>query len=50
MTKIMGKWPSGRRTTEKSGHWLAAEEKRFQRQRHLAAIAMKLMLIWDVSA
>ena len=50
MTKIMGKWPSGHRITKKSGHRMATEERRFKLRCHLGAIAMKLMLIWKMSA
>jgi len=49
MMENIGKWPSGHRKTEKSDHRMAVEEKRFQRRRHLRAIAMKLMLIWEMS-
>ena len=49
-TGIKGQWLSGHGTTETSGHRMAAAGKRFQRRRHLGAIAMKLMLIWEMSA
>ncbi len=32
MTENMGKWPSGHRKTEKSGHRLAAEKTLFPRR------------------
>ena len=45
----MGKWPCGHRKAEKSGHRMAAEQKRFRRRCNLGAIAMKWMLIWKKS-
>ena len=49
MAGNMGKWLSEYRKTEKSGHRSAAAEKRCQRRRKLGALAMKLMLIWEMS-
>ncbi len=49
MTEKMGKWPSGHRKTEKSGHRLTAEKTLFPRWWHGAMISANLQVIWEMS-
>ncbi len=49
MTENMGKWPSGHRKTEKSGHRLAAEKTLFRRRWYGGMIAAKREVIWEMS-
>jgi len=45
----MGKWPSGHRKTEKSGHRMAAEKILFPRQWYGGTISTNLEVIWEMS-
>ena len=49
MTENMGKWPSGRRKTDKSGHRLAAEKILFPRRWYGGTISANLEVIWEMS-
>ena len=54
MTENMGKWPSGHRKTEKSGHRLAAEKTLFPRLCSLdggtgGMISASPEVIWEMS-
>ena len=49
MTENMGKWPSGHRKTEKSGHRLAAEKTLFPRSWYGGMISATLGIIWEMS-
>ncbi len=50
MTEHMGKWPSGHRKTENSGHRLAAEKTLFPRRWGEGIISANLEVIWEMSA
>ena len=50
MKENMGKWPSGHRETEKSGHRLAAEKTLFPRGSYGGMISAILEVIWEMSA
>ncbi len=49
MTENLGKWPSGHRKTEKSGHRLAAEKTLFPRRWYGGMISANLEVIWEMS-
>jgi hypothetical protein len=49
MAENIGKWPSGHRKTEKSGHWLAAEKTQFPRRWYGNMISANLEVIWEMS-
>ncbi len=49
MTENMGKWPSGHRKTERSGHRLAAEKTLFPRRWYGGMISANLEVIWEMS-
>ena len=49
MTENMGKWPSGHRKTEKSGHRMAAEKILFARRWYGGMISTNLEVIWEMS-
>ena len=49
MTENMGKWPSGHRKTEKSGHRLAVEKTLFPRRWYGGMISANLEVIWEMS-
>ncbi len=49
MTENMGKWPSGHRETEKSGHRRAAENILFYHRLYGSLISANLAVIWEMS-
>ncbi len=49
MTEKMGKWPSGHRKTEKSGHRFATEITLFPRRWYGEMISANLEVIWEMS-
>ncbi len=49
MTEHMGKWPSGHRKTENSGHRLAAEKTLFPRRSYGGMISANPEVIWEMS-
>ncbi len=49
MAGNLGKWPSGRRKTKKSGHRMAAKGIQFPRRRYGGMISANLEVIWAMS-
>ena len=48
MKENMGKWPTGHRKTEKSGHRLAAEKTLFPRRWYGGMISANLEVLWKM--
>ena len=49
MAVNMGKWPSKRGPTPKSGHWMAAEGMEFSWRWNGVTISLDLGVIWEMS-
>ena len=50
MTENVGKWPSGHRKNEKSGHRMAVEEILCARPWYGGMISANLEVIWEMAA